>query len=247
LRQPSDEELMIDVKDGDIAAFEQLVDRYKTPVYSLAYGMLRSREDAEEAAQDTFVKLFKSRGMFDDGRRLEPWLFRIAGNTCRDLLRRRHAERIPRSTSMSPELAEIVPDPRGDGRDPLEAGRLAVRHELGKLSDKLRLPLVLKYVNGLTNRQVADVLGISVSNVKVRMARAKDLLQSRLHPNAEDRDPAEGEALGGGSDFEFEALPARGAHGKTARTPRARPGAGGRSELGTTERDRAGDAAEEMS
>ena len=233
---------MIDVKDGDIAAFEQLVDRYKTPVYSLAYGMLRSREDAEEAAQDTFVKLFKARGMFDDGRRLEPWLFRIAGNTCRDLLRRRHAERIPRSTSMSPELAEIVPDPRGDGRDPLEAGRLAVRHELGKLSDKLRLPLVLKYVNGLTNRQVADVLGISVSNVKVRMARAKDLLQSRLHPGAEDQ-----ESQAGGLEFEFEALPTKGARRASARSPHAEPGVGGRAERGNQEWDRAGDAAEEMS
>lgn len=188
VHSPSDEDLMTDVKDGDVAAFETLVDRYKAAVYGLAYGMLRSREDAEEAAQDTFVKLFKSRGLFEDGRRLEPWLLRIAGNTCRDLLRRRRAERVPRAMPMSPELAEIVPDPRYDGRDPLEAGRLAVRHELGRLSDKLRLPLVLRYVNGLTNRQVADVLGISVSNVKVRMARAKDLLSSRL----ESEDDGEG-------------------------------------------------------
>ncbi len=112
-------------------------------------------------------------------------MLRIAGNTCRDLLRRRRAERVPRSTSMSPELADTVSDPRCDGRDPIEAGRQAVRHELGLLSDKLRLPLVLRYVNGLTNRQVAEVLGISVSNVKVRMARAKDLLQNRLQPGAE--------------------------------------------------------------
>ncbi len=171
---------MAEVKDGDIAAFESLVDRHKGSVFSLAYGMLRSREDAEEAAQDTFVKLFRARDLFEEGRRLEPWLLRIAGNTCRDLLRRRRADGGPRSTSLSAELADIVAGQRHDGRDPLESGRQAIRHELGQLSDKLRLPLVLRYVNGLTNRQVADVLGISVSNVKVRMARAKDLLQNRL-------------------------------------------------------------------
>ena len=54
------------------------------------------------------------------------------------------------------------------------------RHELDRLSDKLRLPLLLRYVNGFTNQQVADTLGISVSNVKVRMARAKDVLEGRL-------------------------------------------------------------------
>ncbi len=72
VKSPTDEELMSEVKEGDIVAFETLVDRFKGTVYSLAYGMLRSREDAEEAAQDTFVKLFKARDRFEDGRRLEP-------------------------------------------------------------------------------------------------------------------------------------------------------------------------------
>lgn len=172
---------MAAVQAGDIAAFEAIVDRYKGTVYGLAYGMLRSREDAEEAAQDTFVKLFRARAQFDPGRRLEPWILRIAGNTCRDALRRRRVARLPLAGEAEGQsLVDCVADPGSLGRDGLEAGRHAVRQELARLSDALRLPLVLKYLNGFTNRQVADALGISVSNVKVRAARAKDLLQSRL-------------------------------------------------------------------
>lgn len=199
----SDEELMAEVKSGDVDAYEILVDRHKASIYRFAYGMLRSREDAEEAAQDTFVKLFRARGLFEEGRRLEPWLLRIAGNTCRDLLRRRKVDTLPRATAMSEELAEMLADPRMDGRDLLEAGRQAIRHELGQLSDKLRAPLVLRYVNGLTNRQVADALGISLSNVKVRMARAKDLLQNRLREMRDDDDDEvaiDDEPGAGGSD-----------------------------------------------
>lgn len=182
----ADEALMSAVVVGDIAAFEVLVERYKRVVYSMALSMLRSREDAEEAAQDTFVKLFRARDQFDPGRRLEPWLLRIAGNTCRDALRRRRADPMPRSGQVEGDLlAEIVADSRTAAQDLAEAGRQAIRHEVAKLSEALRLPLVLKYLNGLTNRQVADALGISVSNVKVRMARAKDLLQSRLAEEVE--------------------------------------------------------------
>lgn len=177
---PSDDEtLMRDVQRGDIAAFEAIVERHKGMVYGLCYSMLRSREDAEESAQDTFVKLFRARDRFDAERRLEPWLLRIAGNTCRDALRRRRTEGPPLTTSIdSDQLSRLVPDP--DTGVWNEATRQAVRHELDRLSDKLRLPLLLRYVNGFTNQQVAEALGISVSNVKVRMARAKDVLQGRL-------------------------------------------------------------------
>ena len=179
MHEADDETLMRDVQRGDIAAFEAVVERHKGVVYGLCYSMLRSREDAEEAAQDTFVKLFRARDRFDADRRLEPWLLRIAGNTCRDSLRRRKTDGPPLANSVdSEQLARLVPDP--DGGLPVETTRQAVRHELDRLSDKLRLPLLLRYVNGFTNQQVADTLGISVSNVKVRMARAKDVLEGRL-------------------------------------------------------------------
>jgi RNA polymerase sigma-70 factor (ECF subfamily) len=177
----SGEELMTRVQRGEREAFEALIERFKGPVYSLALSILRSPEDAEEAAQDTFLKLYRARDQFDPLRALAPWLLRIAGNTCRDLLRRRRVARLPGAQSTdSDHLEQVIVDPASLGREWHDAQRNAIRHEIGSLSEKLRLPLLLKYINGSTNRQIADTLGISVSNVKVRLARAKDVLQSRL-------------------------------------------------------------------
>ncbi|MEO0480839.1 MAG: RNA polymerase sigma factor [Planctomycetota bacterium] len=179
MRSELDQELMREVQRGDLAAFEQIVERHHATVYGLAFSMLRSREDAEETTQDTFVKLFRARDSFDLSRRLEPWLLRIAGNTCRDQLRRRKVERRVVATEAD-QLAHLLVDDSAPVAERREATRQAVRLEVDRLSDRLRMPLVLRYVEGLNNQQIADALGISVSNVKVRMARAKDLLQGRL-------------------------------------------------------------------
>ncbi|MFY9345381.1 MAG: sigma-70 family RNA polymerase sigma factor, partial [Planctomycetota bacterium] len=85
----SDNELMLQIQAGDLGAFEQLVTRYQTMVHGLAMSILRRPEDAEEATQDAFLKLFRARASFDAARALEPWLLRIAGNACRDKARRR--------------------------------------------------------------------------------------------------------------------------------------------------------------
>jgi RNA polymerase sigma-70 factor (ECF subfamily) len=176
-----DEDLMVQVQAGSLAAFEQLVERHKTTVYRLALSILRRREDAEEAAQDTFVKLFRRRDLFDSTRPLEPWLLRIAGNTCRDLLRRRRAGWMPVLGDPEGHALDQVPAPEaGSPATGSGATRQAVRQVLDELSDRHRLPLELKYLRGLTNRQIAQSLGISISNVKVRVARAKEVLQSRL-------------------------------------------------------------------
>lgn len=181
MTRETDEELMTKVQAGELAAFETLVDRYKAAVYRLAYSMLRRQEDAEEAAQDTFVKLFRRRDLFEEGRLLEPWLLRIAGNTCRDLLRRRRTSQVPEARDAEGEsLVHLLVD---DRQVELDQGRIAgqaVRHALDQLSERHRLPLLLKYEDQLTNQQIADALGISISNVKVRIARAKEVLQSRL-------------------------------------------------------------------
>ncbi|MBK8098302.1 MAG: sigma-70 family RNA polymerase sigma factor [Planctomycetes bacterium] len=170
---------MLRVQAGDLDAFEQLVERYKSMVYGLALSILRRPEDAEEAAQDAFVKLFRARDRFDGERSLEPWLLRIAGNACRDLARRRRAARLPgQDATSADDVMHVVADPRTPvhGR----AVDQMVRHELEQLSERFRLPLELKYLRGMTNHQIAEAMGISISNVKVQVARAKDILQSRL-------------------------------------------------------------------
>lgn len=178
---------MLRVQAGDLGAFEQLVERFQSMVHGLAMSILRRPEDAEEAAQDAFLKLFRARAQFDHTRSLEPWLLRIAGNACRDKLRRRRSAELP--------IAELpARGSLGDERDPLlelpdaraaqGAARQHIDHtvrgELEQLSDRVRLPLELKYLRGFTNQQIAEALEISLSNVKVQLARGKDILSSRL-------------------------------------------------------------------
>lgn len=148
-------------------------------VHGLAISILRRPEDAEEATQDTFLKLFRARGQFDGSRALEPWLLRIAGNACRDKLRRRRAASLPNGRAEDRDLFEL-PDARLQQGAVRQALDHTVRGELEQLSDKVRMPLELKYLRGLTNQQIADALGVSLSSVKVQLARGKDILASRL-------------------------------------------------------------------
>jgi len=170
---------MLRIQAGDLDAFAQLVQRFQNMVYGLALSILRRPEDAEEAAQDTFLKLFRARGQFDGTRVLEPWLLRIAGNACRDKLRRRRAAELP-VVEGDEDLTLELPDHRQAAANGRGQPDSAVFGELDRLSAKVRVPLELKYLRGLTNQQIADSLGISISNVKVQLARGKDILASRL-------------------------------------------------------------------
>lgn len=174
---------MLRIQAGDLEAFEQLVERFQSMVHGLALSILRRPEDAEEATQDSFLKLFRARHQYDHARKLEPWLLRIAGNACRDKVRRRRVAELPLARRDDPERDPLLE--LADVRLAHGAARAHVDHsvrgELEQLSDRIRMPLELKYLRGLTNQQIADTLGISLSNVKVQLARGKDILASRLH------------------------------------------------------------------
>ena len=184
---------MLRVQAGDLEAFELLGRKFQTTVHGLAISMLRRPEDAEEATQDTFLKLFRARSRFDGQRKFAPWLLRIAGNACRDRLRRRRAADLP-----TVHLDEL-PDLRVGNGVADEHVAPTVHGELDRLSDKVRLPLELKYLRGQTNQEIAAALGISVSNVKVQLARGKDLLASRLQAIGATWGRIKSGGVGGGS------------------------------------------------
>jgi RNA polymerase sigma-70 factor (ECF subfamily) len=179
LSRSSDEDLMVLVGRGDLQAFEHLVERYKVGVFSLCFQILRSREDAEEASQDTFIKAFRARDVYDPTRKVAPWLLRIASNAARDVLRKRET-RIVVDTDLLVAEADALPDRRDDRSDAQRVDSEEVQRVLGELSEGYRMPLVLKYLNGLTNQEIAESLGMSLSSLKVRLARAREILHSRL-------------------------------------------------------------------
>ena len=178
LAKASDEELMRRVREGDLLAFERLVERFKVGVFSLTYQILRSREDAEEASQDAFIKAFRARESYDPERKVSPWLLRIASNAARDIVRKRQARVVVNSDLLISESEKLL-DP---GQEKLD-GKLEseeVHRALGDLSEQYRTPLVLKYLHGLTNQEIANSMGMSLSSLKVRLSRARDLLHARL-------------------------------------------------------------------
>src|SRR6266576_2705596 len=91
--QDPDAALMLLVKQGDTAAFEQLVDKYKQPVMNVVYRMLRDATEAEDVAQNVFVQVYKSAGRYEVSSKFSTWLFTIARNLCLNELRRRSRHR----------------------------------------------------------------------------------------------------------------------------------------------------------
>ena len=178
LARASDEELMGLVREGDLLAFERLVERFKVGVFSLCYQILRSREDAEEASQDAFVKAFRARESYDPERKVSPWLLRIASNAARDILRKRQARVVVNTDLLIAESDKLLDPEQVKTESKLESEE--VHQALGDLTEQYRTPLVLKYLHGLTNQEIADTMGMSLSSLKVRLSRARELLHARL-------------------------------------------------------------------
>jgi RNA polymerase sigma-70 factor, ECF subfamily len=168
---------------GDQAAFSRLVDAYQRPVYNLAYRMLGNAAEAEEAAQETFVRMYTKLHTYQPDRKLVSWVLSIASHYCIDRLRRRRINWLSLDddpiTSVSPSRQ---PNPE----------ELAMRREtcdevqdcIAKLEPGYRAPLILRYWQGLSYEEIAEVMGITVSAVKSRLHRARLQLAGRVqtHP-----------------------------------------------------------------
>jgi RNA polymerase sigma-70 factor (ECF subfamily) len=160
------DELARAARGGDRDAFEALVRRYQRRVFGLAYQHLRDPHEAQDLAQEVFVRLYRNLRQYDPDRPFEPWFWRLAGNVAANYYRRR---RVP-----SLELTEDAPAAAASSDDvPLE---LAV----ASLDEALRLPLLLHYHADLPLDEVAASLGLTVSAVKSRLHRARGILRRLL-------------------------------------------------------------------
>jgi RNA polymerase sigma-70 factor (ECF subfamily) len=162
------------------AAFHQLVDRYHRRVFAICLHTLRSASDAEDATQETFLKLARHAETFRGDAKLSTWLYRVARNVCTDHVR--HDARRPSTPVADPATLDTAPSEadRTAGTD--EA--LTVGAALAELDPMSRQALVLVAVEGLSYQEAGAVLDLAVGTVKSRVSRARARLAELLDDGA---------------------------------------------------------------
>jgi RNA polymerase sigma-70 factor (ECF subfamily) len=184
----SDQALIERIRAGDYQAFESLVTRYESKVYRLTVRMLRNPQDAEDALQETFLQVFRGLPGFEGRSQFSTWLFRLATNVC--LMRIRHRETEP--SKLLP-LEDYLPKlEEGDGlqmtdwadrpEDALlsKESREKMMEALDKLPPEYRAVFILRDIEGFSNAETGESLGISVAAVKSRLHRARLALRGML-------------------------------------------------------------------
>jgi RNA polymerase sigma-70 factor (ECF subfamily) len=161
----------------DPQAFANLVTRYQRQVYNLAYRMLGNPEDAEDAAQEVFLRAYTALPSFELGRKFSSWLLTIASNLCIDILRRRRFAWMSLE-DVSFRLASPVEEPSGAVLREEQAGQ--VQHLLQRLPEKYRLVVILRYWYDMPYDEIATTTGLSLNTVKTRLHRARLMLAKAL-------------------------------------------------------------------
>lgn len=166
---PEDRSSVIDrAKAGDLAAFEQLTRQYERMVLVTALRLLGSMEDAQDASQEVFLKLYRNLGKVESSGAFPGWLYRVTVNTCHDSRRRRAASV---ALEEAGEMASGDADPQQQAA--AEERRRVLQLSLRMLSEKEREALVLRDLEGLSTEEVARVLGSSEATVRSQISKAR--------------------------------------------------------------------------
>jgi RNA polymerase sigma-70 factor (ECF subfamily) len=175
----ADRSLMKRIAGGDEQAFADLARRYSPRLLALAWRLLGNRADAEDALQRALLRVFRSAASYRSEWAVSTWLYRITTNVCVDEMRRRasHTDRKEAVDEGADGQGSLFPGATGPG-DP---GRdLDVHRALLGVPREARILLALRYVDGLSYRELARVRGISVNTVKSQLARGKAILRAAL-------------------------------------------------------------------
>jgi RNA polymerase sigma-70 factor (ECF subfamily) len=169
------------VQARDEMAFREIVDRFQAKVFSIIYGILRNRNDAEDIAQQVFAKIYFSIRNFDFRSSLLTWIYKITVNECYDYLRKKRVRKLVYESDFSPEDAQRMEasDPAIDPKTPVDV-RLAQRDLivklLAKVSEQDRNLILLKEVNGHSVEELAAMTGLNENTIKVKLFRTRQKL-----------------------------------------------------------------------
>lgn len=180
----NERELIARLQKRDEAAFEELIRQYEKKVYTLCFRMCGNSEDAEEAAQDAFLALWRGIDRFRQESSLSTWIYRLATNACIDTLRRRKKQ----SGSVSLDDEELFVDAVDTSPQPQETvehreTQKLLQEGLSALPEEYRKVLILREIEGLSYTEIAESASIELGTVKSRISKGRSLLRNFLSGN----------------------------------------------------------------
>jgi RNA polymerase sigma-70 factor (ECF subfamily) len=209
-----DVRLMLQVRDGDAAAFEQLVRRYQVRLVRLLEHLAPSANQAEDLAQEVFLRVFRARERYEPGAKFTTWLFTIAGNVASNAHRSRMRRReVPEADaprpggerssgaieSLATEASGLMPTRLLDRRE----RSAMVRQAIAQLGERQRMALLLNRFEGMNYEEIAESMGLTSKAVKSLLARARVHLRNLLAPYIEgDGNPVAHESLSASGELE---------------------------------------------
>ena len=176
-----DREAIEACRGGDREAFDRLVERYQRDVYRLCYRYVNNHEDANDVAQEVFLRAYRAIGRFRGDSAFSTWLYRIAVNTCLNF----RAARRPASDELPETLAD--PGPGAESKVEKDERSRRVRDAVSRLPEKQRATVILKIYHDLTHEEVAGILGATVGTVKANLFHALGNLKKTLGGKAGER------------------------------------------------------------
>ncbi|MBR5236548.1 MAG: sigma-70 family RNA polymerase sigma factor [Clostridia bacterium] len=188
----SEQEQIKRCQEGNIEAYEELIGAYENKIVNYCYMMLRNHADAEDAAQEVFVKVFRFMKNFTGQSSFSTWLYKIASNVCLDFLRKKKRQSVDAVSihQTSADGEEYVMPILDTAKGPYEQAQLSeaqrfLAKALNELSAEQRQVIVLRDVEGLSYEEIAEIVGVAVGTVKSRINRARQSLQKILAPHRE--------------------------------------------------------------
>ena len=182
-----DKQLVQQAAAGDTAAFETLVERYQQQVYHLALRMVNNEADAQDLAQEAFIRAWRSLGSFQFTSQFSTWLYRLTSNICIDFLRVQKRRKVVSLTMLRDDEDSQwdLPDD-----DPLPEQQMIVREEhealeraFAALDPEFRQILTLRIINGCSYQEISQILDIAEGTVKSRISRAREQLRKKMAAN----------------------------------------------------------------
>lgn len=185
----SDHELVALAQKGNEKAYRELLGRYQRPVFSLIYRMLRDREQSEDLAQETFVRVFNNIDRYDPKYKFSSWIFKIATNLTIDHIRKKEVATVSidgsRYAVTADEIeASTITVASGDENpeELLEAKELgeSIEQAIGALRAEYRTAILLRHVEGREYQEIADIMSLPLGTVKTFIHRARHELRDKL-------------------------------------------------------------------